>query len=483
MLVARPLLVKRHDREDGNADGLTMEALAPVSQRDDFAPPPAIGTGTRSDDTTVMASSWLEHRFSRLLWVLLLAAPLGVSYYTHSIVGVSLTLALFAGLCTHSLVPDVGRLLFASDMTGRDLNKPRQPKLAESLGVAAGAVFLIAMFLFVPFPFMNWVTGDSPSTLETLGNYTAALLSISSMLFLGFADDVLNLKWRQKVLLPAMSALPLLVIYRLTSDRTHVAVPLLLRSVVGAAVVDVGVGYYVYMALLAVFCTHSINILAGVNGVEVGQSCVIGGFIVVHNLLCIWQSPAQTPSHLFSLFLMFPFLGVSLALLHHNWYPARVFVGDTFCYFAGMTFAVAGILGHFSKTLLLFFVPQVVNFLFSTPQLFGLVPCPRHRLPRLNAATGRLEASTLTIMDYSRMGRAGRVVLEGLVRVGVVRVTRRPTPSSPELTCTNFTLLSVLLVWFGPMREDALAMTMLTVQFLCCLVGLLLRHFFSAFFF
>ena len=30
----------------------------------------------------------------------------------------------------------------------------------------------------------------------------------------------------------------------------------------------------------------------------------------------------------------------------------------TLCYFAGMTFAVVGILGHFSKTLLLFFIPQ-----------------------------------------------------------------------------------------------------------------------------
>lgn len=63
-------------------------------------------------------------------------------------------------------------------------------------------------------------------------------------------------------------------------------------------------------------------------------------------------------------------------------YPSRVFVGDTFCYFAGQVLACAGVLGHFSKTLLLFFVPQIFNFLFSCPQLFGLVPCPRHRLPR-----------------------------------------------------------------------------------------------------
>ncbi|VDP18948.1 unnamed protein product [Echinostoma caproni] len=63
-------------------------------------------------------------------------------------------------------------------------------------------------------------------------------------------------------------------------------------------------------------------------------------------------------------------------------YPASIFVGDTFCYFAGMTLAVVGILGHFSKTLMLFFLPQIVNFVYSLPQLYALVPCPRHRLPR-----------------------------------------------------------------------------------------------------
>lgn len=42
-----------------------------------------------------------------------------------------------------------------------------------------------------------------------------------------------------------------------------------------------------------------------------------------------------------------------------------MFVGDTFTYFAGMTIAVAGILGHFSETLLLFLVPQVCGGLWA----------------------------------------------------------------------------------------------------------------------
>jgi UDP-N-acetylglucosamine--dolichyl-phosphate N-acetylglucosaminephosphotransferase len=113
---------------------------------------------------------------------------------------------------------------------------------------------------------------------------------------------------------------------------------------------------------------------------------------MVHNIielkLCI--SEEIYANHLFSLTIMIPFLLTTLALLKHNAYPSKVFVGDTFCYFAGMTFAVVGILGHFSKTMLLFFIPQLLNFLLSLAQLLGIVHCPRHRLPKFNPETYQL---------------------------------------------------------------------------------------------
>ena len=120
--------------------------------------------------------------------------------------------------------------------------------------------------------------------------------------------------------------------------------------------------YYVYMALMSIFSSNSINILAGINGIEVAQSIVIAVLIVGNDMLYLspfttYPHPA-TDSHLFSLYLLLPFIGVSLALLMHNWYPAKVFVGDTYCYFAGMVFAVVAILGHFSKTLILLLIPQ-----------------------------------------------------------------------------------------------------------------------------
>ena len=50
-------------------------------------------------------------------------------------------------------------------------------------------------------------------------------------------------------------------------------------------VVSAGIFYYVYMGMLAVFCTNAINILSGVNGLEVGQSWIIAFSVLMHNLM------------------------------------------------------------------------------------------------------------------------------------------------------------------------------------------------------
>merc|ERR1712176_60582 len=94
--------------------------------------------------------------------------------------------------------------------------------------------------------------------------------------------------------------------------------------------------------------------------------------------------------NLLAVFLTLPLALTTLGLLYFNWYPSKVFVGDTYTYFAGMALAVAGILGHSSETLLLFMAPQVCNFVYSIPQLLKIVPCPRHRLPTLDPKTGVL---------------------------------------------------------------------------------------------
>jgi UDP-N-acetylglucosamine--dolichyl-phosphate N-acetylglucosaminephosphotransferase len=272
------------------------------------------------------------------------------------------------------------------------------------------------------------------STVQ-LVEFTSACLSICFMLFLGFMDDVLDLPWRAKLVIPPVATLPLLCSYTgLTSVVLPIpvgagrfigrcvsaapsdaaphaaplssvgqlrhcltrsiawlarsAVPLFNRSAVplfplqarfllvqaesltalgsvvdlllpvdalsGGAVMDLGLFYYLYMGLMSVFCTNAINIYAGINGLEAGQSFVIAAGVLAHNLyeISLGQGAENDARHLFAAMILLPFIAVTLALLCFNWFPSRVFVGDTFCYFAGMTFAVVGILGHFSKTLM-----------------------------------------------------------------------------------------------------------------------------------
>jgi UDP-N-acetylglucosamine--dolichyl-phosphate N-acetylglucosaminephosphotransferase len=231
------------------------------------------------------------------------------------------------------------------------------------------------------------------------------------------------------------------------------------------------------MALFAVFCSNSINILAGVNGIEVGQSLVIACLIMLNDLLYLLPStpyphPA-TDSHLFSVYMLLPFIGVSLALLMHNWYPSKVFVGDTYCYFAGMVFATDGILGHFSKTLWLLFLPQIFNFAYSCPQLFGLIPCPRHRLPRFNVRTGLMEPS---VAEFERpLRKPIQQVLKLLHRFKLVRI-KEDSETGQVVECSNLTLINLWLIWFGPVREDRLVMGLMAFQTLCGLIGLVIRH-------
>jgi UDP-N-acetylglucosamine--dolichyl-phosphate N-acetylglucosaminephosphotransferase len=120
------------------------------------------------------------------------------------------------------------------------------------------------------------------TTTDRLAEYNAALLSICMVVLLGFIDDVVDLRWLYKLIVPTIASFPLLVAY---NGVTHVLVPTLLQPLTGSTIVDLGLLYYLFMGSLAVFCTNTINIYAGINGIEVGQSFIIGCFICTHNAI------------------------------------------------------------------------------------------------------------------------------------------------------------------------------------------------------
>ncbi len=265
-------------------------------------------------------------------------------------------IGLGAYLTTIHLVPVIARKIPRAKY-GCDLLK-RPPRLQiedkdkiipESLGLVSGVVFVLAL-----------VVADAVEADEVVDAHTlaAATLAIALAILLGFADDVLDLEWRYKYALPPLMALPLLAAY---DGGTVIRPPRFLRSWLtdswlgGAAdallqwfggavlpeamgLVDLGRFYQIYMVLLVVFCTNAVNIYAGVNGLECGQVYVIACSILT--MAAIELQDNRSENYTLSLVFLPPFIATTLALLRSNWYPARVFVGDTFTNYAGMALAV-----------------------------------------------------------------------------------------------------------------------------------------------
>ncbi|KAL6239260.1 hypothetical protein BDW75DRAFT_199351 [Aspergillus navahoensis] len=447
---------------------------------------------------TVAASDSLSRQETWSLLVLA-GACLGVLVNTFEGEGAPLVPSIaFSGIAfavTFSMIRWLGPVFIRAGLSGKDMAKPNRPVIPETMGAVCAVVYLLVLIFFIPFAFYKDIVaatsggGNRDVVLEVhhvetgrslhrfphekLASYLSGLLSLQCIVILGLGDDLLDIRWRHKVLIPAFGAIPMLMVYFVDFGVTHVVVPVPLRPYLGPFL-DLGFLYYVYMAAVAIFCPNSINMLAGINGVEVAQSLVIAVLLMINDALYLitpFRHPA-TDSHLFSLYFLLPFVGVSLALLCHNWYPSKVFVGDTYCYFAGMVFVVVGILGHFSKTLLLLFIPQIFNFVYSVPQLFHIIPCPRHRLPKFNAKTGLVDASVTEweVPPSSLLAMA----LELLHRLRLARV--RKNEQGQIVESSNLTILNLWLVWMGPMREDRLAMSMVAVQVVCGLFGLFVRH-------
>ena len=383
------------------------------------------------------------------------------------------------------------------------------------MGAVAAAVYLLVLIAFIPFPFYKDIVAATSGggnrdvvlqihEIETgrflhrfphakLSSYLSAVLTLHTTTLLGIADDLLDLRWRHKFFIPAFACLPLLLVYYVDFGVTSVVIPnFLVKYIPGRAkLFDLSFWYYLYMAAISIFAPNSINILAGINGIEVGQSLVIAGLLLVNSCLYLIPFPLNpvlnhtysppthphpaTDSHLLTLYILLPFMAISTALYLSNRYPAKVFVGDTYCYISGMTFATIAILAHFSKTLLLLLIPQIINFIYSVPQLLKIVDCPRHRLPHFNHKSGLLEPSVTEWPPERPPSKTLTAIFHLLAKFRLLAITIDPE-TNRIATTSNLTILNLWLVWRGPLREDRLAKELLLMQTAVGLAGLFVRH-------
>lgn len=339
-----------------------------------------------------------------------------------------LLLGLGGAIITFTLIPTFMEMMLKRKIFGIDINKvedisnekdPNRKIVPEGLGVVPSLVFIVVMIFYM------FLSGRNLNA-ETLSSF----ISIIFMVLLGFIDDVLDLRWRHKLVLSAIASIPLIMTYQ---GNTTINVPNFL-SFSGNGTIDFGFIYLIYVSMLSIFCTNSINIYAGINGLEVGQSIVIGFTMVLYNFILLVNGSGNVKNITDSLAILIMFLGSSLILFYYNKYPSKCFIGDTYCYFSGATLGAAAIIGGYDFTVLLFFIPQLLNFILSIPQLLGIIPCPRHRLPKYNHSTRKLESKV-----------------------------------------DQLTLLNQGLRILGPTREQDLCNIALLFQIVCSTVGLAIR--------
>ena len=333
-------------------------------------------------------------------------------------------LSIFAFFGTLWAIPKCMAAHIRANLSGKDINKPgekeNKPWIPESIGLESSAFMILCIILTTSFfPSKNLAY--------------SAILTILLTTFLGFADDVLNIPWRVKIFIPFISALPILLGYHGSTTICFHGFLSPLSHYFENECFNIGIFYYFYIICLFVFCTHSINIYAGINGLEVSQSLIVALALLNHSLYYYHESPDSRAA----VFILIPFITTSLALLYYNWYPSRVFVGDTFTLTAGAVLATAGTLGHYCEMTLLFMLPELLNFILSLPQLIGIIPCPRHRLPHLQE-NGKLKGDK-----------------------------------------KNLNLVNYWLILFGEKKEDRLCVELIVFQICCCLFAYIIKYLYN----
>jgi UDP-N-acetylglucosamine--dolichyl-phosphate N-acetylglucosaminephosphotransferase len=318
-------------------------------------------------------------------------------------------------MITYSIMPWwIGRAQELG-LTGKDMNKPGNIQVAEAGGVwvSIGAAFGILLFIALQIYILN-------SYKYVLGFMALALLLILSS-FLGFLDDLLG--WKKglriiyRVVLMAPLAIPLMVI---KAGYSVMEIPFI-------GPVNFGILYPLVLVPIGVLgAANAFNMVAGYNGLEATMALQLMFYTVIYAWINhVWISFEA------SLIMM----GAVLGFLIFNWYPARVFPGNSFTYGFGAYYASLVILGNFEKYGLLLFTLYFLELLLF---LRGL----KHRVYKENYARinpdGSLEQPYKHIYSITHLA----IVIQKKIRG---RATERGVVLTINILQSIIGILSLLL--------------------------------------
>ncbi len=237
------------------------------------------------------------------------------------------------------------RIAKSFDLVGRDMNKFKKVLVPEAGGISLVISISLSLLLYV---FLKtFIFKTELHLIEVLSLLITFLLAG----FLGFVDDILGwkkgLKQWQKPLLTIPISLPLVVI---NAGHSTISLPFL-------GSVDLGILYPLLLVPIGIIgAANGFNILAGFNGLEASMALLIFFSYFLISLLTN------------QLWLAYVCMIITLSLLSFlifNWYPAKIFPGNTLTYSIGSLIACIAILGNFEKFGVILFFPYFIEFLLK----------------------------------------------------------------------------------------------------------------------
>ena len=205
-----------------------------------------------------------------------------------------------------------------------DYHKPGKPIVPSSYGILYALISVCYWYI-----------------LSFIGIKEAEALALAtSVLFgstMGLFDDMTNLRWRYKAILPIFTALPYMVLK--PSDRT--AISLLL-----VGVVDFGSLFFLLLVpFMVTIVTNTYNQLGGLNGLE-----TLPGLIILIGLSLVSGEYVLT---------IIPI--ICLIYLGYLSVTGTAFIGNVGSFSIGLTLAVYAILANIKLFLIISLTPHLLN--------------------------------------------------------------------------------------------------------------------------
>jgi len=210
--------------------------------------------------------------------------------------------------------------------------------------------------------------------IQIEGQFRALLIGGIIILLLGVVDDIVNLSPINKFFIQMIPAL-IVIIYN--SDLINNFIVNQLKSF------DL-LGYLLYPILIfwIVGVTNSINLIDGLDGLACGVSLIA---LITFFVLGLRQN-LETLS-----FVSIALVGSMLAFLKFNFYPAKIFLGDSGSTFAGFILASVGALWVLNSGNILFiFISIIILALPIFDTLFAIWRRYQEHHPIFQADKGHL---------------------------------------------------------------------------------------------